>query len=493
LFQLQCQHNQFTWIVKEREKSLLFKEPRQFLSGPGRLPFDIHFFATCSHYFLIFSADKIVLENKLQPRIQESTLPLSPVYCKSDSYVERGFIHLGPSGVYSIPISGIEDAEYVIGITVQVVEGNGKLQLKLGSSETTIVANGQNAYTTILKGESSSLSNLEISRPTGATGSINITAILFKRGNTLQKKVVSSQFVPPKISGLKLLSSNYRDSYKNFSIFKAEEAEKFDDIELNLIPKTYSMHNWIAKWKNMFPNIGIDSVQFDNVVESKSDNSILLTDIDNLFYHPRIFIEEFSRPLSVEAKSLLSNCNFVASPSLMNVQYLRTICKNVVYLPKYWPHYSVESISHNKPLVFCRDEYLGSYLKDNLVGDVLFVGDRGLTKNSIGDNLSYKELLAYIAGASVVVDISSNIHYSSGLLDYALISKKNIITNNYWMSICKPSVNLVDNIFVDDKLIPNINQINNYLTRSFSSTYNGNMSSYNYNLLSTLRILKESV
>lgn len=332
-----------------------------------------------------------------------------------------------------------------------------------------------------------------------------VVALQFDKGlkPTVTNKIIPllpNQEIPVKqqavISNRSIISSSsYRDDYRNFSIFTPEPYESvFSDISLNLTPKTYEMHSWVSKWIKMFPNVTVDSVQFEGLSSVKSDKTVLLTDVNNLFNYQYIFLEEFTQSLDQSKRAILSTCKTIFTPSLMNAQYLRTFCNNVIYLPKYWPYKPVEKSPQNHILVFCRDERVGNLLDDSLRGDFLFVGNRGIVVNkSVGDSLSYGELLSLIMNAKAVIDVSKNLHYYSGLLDLCMIAKKPIITNNHWLSVCKPAVRLVDNVLNSvGEIEPSIAHINSYLNIQ-NTPANYDMESYNYNLLSTLRIIQEEM
>ena len=74
----------------------------------------------------------------------------------------------------------------------------------------------------------------------------------------------------------------------------------------------------------------------------------------------------------------------------------------------------------------------------------------------------------------------------------AFIANKNIITTNHWLSISKPQANVINSVIEGGKLYPNIADAVSILNLLKDKKPNLELESYNYNLLGTLMILRDS-
>lgn len=304
------------------------------------------------------------------------------------------------------------------------------------------------------------------------------------------------------ISGVYDISiDSFRYDIMNFS---RVYAEKFDDvfdseIEINLKPVTNSMNKWVAKFANLFPKVTVDSELIFDCSKKSSDDSVLLTDIRNLFPHKKIMLEEFFSDLNQEQISILQSADVIFSTSLVNCQYLRSLSgiNRVLYVPKFWPYKEPIEPIYKEPynLLFSRSikntvHFCSAY---NLKKKLVVVGYRGsdIGFDFFSENIPYNQLLSLIYNSDCVIDFPSNMHYFSGLLDFAHIANKPIITTNHWLSVSKPKANVVSTLFNSGDIVPDIKECMRVLKNIKPYEVNTDMYSYNYNLKSSLMIMKE--
>lgn len=296
--------------------------------------------------------------------------------------------------------------------------------------------------------------------------------------------------------------SKYRNDILNNSLISASVPNKiFGNIDLVLKPRTWSMNNWVSKFCNLFNGVKVISKQIQGCNVSEETDSVLLTDIYNIIPSNKIFLEEFCDVIDSKSIEILKKCKLIATTSVMNAQLLRTINKNVVYVPKYWPVFNVAErlIQEQYNLLICRDKYITikfieAYKISGIKTKLVVVGYRGqfLDCEFYDEFLSHDKLLSLILYSSSVIDFPSTIHYYSGLLDLSLIANKNIITTNHWLSISKPQANVINSVIKNGKLCPNITDAVSALNLLKDKKPNIDLESYNYNLLGTLMILRDS-
>jgi hypothetical protein len=275
----------------------------------------------------------------------------------------------------------------------------------------------------------------------------------------------------------------------------------FDKVNINLRPRTWSMNNWVSKFCNFFDGVIVNSKQINGCKTTDSKDAVLLTNINNIVPANKIFLEEFCDVIDPKYIEILNKCQLIATTSVMNAQFLRTINKNVVYVPKYWPVFNVAERLIQEPynLIINREKsitkkFIDAYKAAGIQTKLIVVGYRGVPIGCdfYDEYLPYEQLLSLILYSFAVIDFSSIIHYYSGLLDLAFIANKNIITTNHWLDVSKPQVTVVESIIGDNgTLVPNINIAISELNKIKDKNTNFNLESYNYNLLGTLRILGE--
>jgi hypothetical protein len=275
----------------------------------------------------------------------------------------------------------------------------------------------------------------------------------------------------------------------------------FDKVNITLRPRTWSMNNWVSKFCNFFDGVIVNSKQINGCKTTDSKDAVLLTNINNIVPTNKIFLEEFCDVIDPKYIEILNKCQLIATTSVMNAQFLRTINKNVIYVPKYWPVFNVSERLIQEPynLIINREKsitkkFIDAYKAAGIQTKLIVIGYRGIPIgfDFYDEYLPHEQLLSLILYSSVVVDFSSIIHYYSGLLDLAFIANKNIITTNHWLDVSKPQVTIVESIIGDnDTLVPNINVAISELNKVKDKNTNFNLESYNYNLLGTLRILGE--
>ena len=193
--------------------------------------------------------------------------------------------------------------------------------------------------------------------------------------------------------------SKYRNDILNNSLISASVPNKiFGNIDLVLKPRTWSMNNWVSKFCNFFDGIKVISKQIQGCNISEETDSVLLTDIYNIIPSNKIFLEEFCDVIDSKSIEILKKCKLIATTSVMNAQFLRTINKNVVYVPKYWPVFNVSERLIQEPynLLICRDKYttikfIEAYKISGIKTKLVVVGYRG----QFLDCEFYDEFLSY--------------------------------------------------------------------------------------------------
>jgi len=435
----------------------------------------------------------------------------SSTHQSKDTGILPGGMSIGRYGAIIIPDITIEKGfKYVLVMSAKNMDGNGRVSISISGSnlnKTLYIGPDDSVNIPFLTTDSGPY-KLEINRSGPSDGNIWVSRIFISKNSAVHSHLsgIKGALTDPVI--MKCLEKNMSiDNFKrDIQNFSSVDAETYgtpfnSDVVLNLKPCTHSMNKWVAKFANLFDGITVDSLLLKKCKYKGSNvsDSILMTDTDNLLKYKKIMLEEFNSSLANQQIDILKGTDVIFTPSLVNAQYLRGIpgIKRVLYVPKFWPFKPPEprQVSKKYNLLISRTysstiNFVNFY---NVDKKLVVLGHRGtqLKVDTYNENIPYSKLLSLIYHADCVIDFPENIHYYSGLLDFALMAKKDIVTTNNWLGISKPESNVVKSVLTGKNLSPNYVQAVLDTYKSTGRAPNLDMESYNNNIKSSLMIMQE--
>ena len=428
----------------------------------------------------------------------------------TDAGVLPGGMNMGRYGDIKIPDISLENGgKYVLVLEGKNMDGNGRITISVSGTDLnkSVYIGADESMNVPFKAIDDGPYVLDISRSGPSRGNVWISRVFISKDEAIHshlknnKELVIDPIVMKEIGREKSVD-NFRYDILNFSKFNAETYGKsFAEIKLNLKPCTYSMHSWVAKFANLFDGVTVDSCQIKNCTlkESHPDKSILLTDVRNLMKYRKIMLEEFNAILNQQQVEILQNADVIFTPSLVNAQYLRSIdgIDRVFHVPKYWAFKppSTRKVSEKYNLLISRSISNTTHFVDKYNSDkkLVVLGYRGkkLNAETFNEFLPYSDVLSLIYHADCIIDFPENIHYYSGLLDFALTAKKDIVTTNNWLSICKPPAHVIKTGLAGKHLVPSYLEAVLATHKTGNKAPNTDMNSYNNNIKSSLMIMSE--
>lgn len=434
------------------------------------------------------------------------------------------YLHLKKGGIYTIPMSFIKpNIEYVVIVNAKRLNGNGKIRASFSSNNQPLISGVEmltentmsDIYFNINSGKinNDDIYRFAIGVSEQGTGDVLISRIQVLQGISInafrnrQKHVqIPTSNVPINFSSTGIsINRTMGQISKTFSILQPNVYDTLNTYDLTGVIQTadFKSAQWVSKILPMFPNVQINSASINLLKFTKTDKStnVVLGSLGSLAPCPRIWVEEFAEEkMSQTDLDIFNNCSTIMSPSLPNIQFFKHkfLDKKIIHVPKYWPHLN-KSQSHysNYLLYFEKHPLFTELLLQNWKSDFpkLFVVGTNYTlpdfAKYISPYASYNYIYSLLMGSSGLIDLNSNNHYSSGILDLAHSCGIRIVTNNHWLSFVKPKPNYVMSKHVSGSiLMPDANELIQAISEMLSKPMNScKLENYNLNLEASFRTM----
>lgn len=375
--------------------------------------------------------------------------------------VEGGFgnsgkgILLNKDGKFSIPVSNLKPyTQYVVVATIRKMTGNGKISICFSSSDgnqrtSTSIICPDKLVELYIKLHSEYEPHvgasyfLNLFRPVGTNiGEIYIERLMIIQGISKPYQNVqasqnfeSSQSINEN-NGYILFSSEIEHpviaSAKKYAIHKAQPASNLTfDKHGALVVNTFSAMKWYLKMKNIIPNVNL---------KNETDNALLISSLGNLKQCDKIYLDVFNGDISEFDNDILNNCKTIYSPSLDNINLLKTKYKNIVYLEKHWPYITPKELPlpvKNYMFFIHRKNSITKRLFESwtpYMPPIFIVGYRGEVPDyvyAMNEYINYDNMLYAMLKAKVIIDLPEYDNYLSGFLSLANSSGIPVITSNW--------------------------------------------------------------
>lgn len=384
------------------------------------------------------------------------------------------FISLGRFGEVEIPLSVMKCHEdYVIAIKCQKISGNGKFNLSI----TTNGSNDQSRFSKVLIAPSSSQNLyvgfnsgtlpiqgqhycLKIERPKGAsTGEFLIKGVtlsedrsgLYGNSNFLSyssnsssksgsENIIADWYLYDKDTNVKI-----KQMSEHFSILNPDIYESTNLIRLVAtfgLTDIKSRH-WYNRMSSSFQKLDYcyDGIAYYGKMSSALNPNIVIASVDFLPRCSDVYLQEIPNNYVFNENQviLLRNYKRIITSSMRDYYKIRpqTNKDNIQILPLPWVYIHDNYDKKNHSIYFEENEQATKRLIESWdvsFGKLYIVGSTvGTTGNieSVSQYEPYKELVKLIVESRNLIYISENYHHKSGLIDLALHSNCNIITNNH--------------------------------------------------------------
>lgn len=378
----------------------------------------------------------------------------------------KDYLLLRRSGSFSIPMSScLPNKEYVVSLTTKRLNGNGKISVGISSGDAqpnyySVIADNNffEKYATFTTGslQPGETFKLTISMLDDGVGEVLISRILviesiprLTRKEVLKDLEFSRE--PPLVLSYNYSDkSNVKNDTKRAALIFAEKYDIADAILVNhtIEPLTVSAKKWVAKSYISIPGLKIKDNKrvMRDVIRTDESPNLVMSALGFLKVSERIFIEEWNaklQPNEIDI-AILSQCNTICTPSVVNSQILKQILpsKNIVCIPRFWPATNVSARTGELYfLYFEKNQRLTELLIDywQLNYPKLYVvgSTKGLPPNMqhLSEYLPYKKIMEYVLGSLAIIDLSDNNNYASGINILTIENDINLITNNlYYLS-----------------------------------------------------------
>ena len=274
-------------------------------------------------------------------------------------------------------------------------------------------------------------------------------------------------------------------------------------IKGTIISNNISGIVWASRIKSVIKHIIIG-----NIKSVRDNDALFISHLNRLNPANRIWIEpfEFDATISKSDAIAIDAAHTVLSPSLSNVQYLRSKFKNKKIEQAHRPLPWVEPKSDeffrflDFVLIFERDHRSMNQLFrvwSNNLPKLVVVGARGRYPDFViplNEYYPYAKILYLMKMARFIIDLPENYDYHSSILDLANVMGKFILSTN-WYVFDKPNgILIVQTDYKDERFIPGDNVLKQGIDKAMTIA-NGdinNMSNYNKTFLSQVESLFSS-
>jgi hypothetical protein len=370
----------------------------------------------------------------------------------------KDYLVLKRGGIFVVPMSEIQpNSEYQVEITIQKLNGNGRIHVgflseqKVYPTNTEICIAETSPQQTIvnLRSDSGSSFKLHLSMQEDGNGEVLVSRLI------VSKKI--QQYVPYSAPILSTYNGNQDVTTLEFvkDVAFSIRSDTKHAATLDIQPNSYSYSYpavkgtieatnfngklWLSRVLSLFPNIKANKLSSVNWKENQSSD-VLLTSLDTLKSASRLWLEEYTGKITPEQRQILLQAKQILTPSLPNSLELKTLCGDdkVSLCPLTYPFERVSSQSDSYVLYF---EQFPAHTHSLLrvwkphYPKLLVVGSGCKLPSHvtpISEYQSYRTLLDLICRAQIVIELSNNIHYQSGLLDLCQQLPVKAITNNHY-------------------------------------------------------------
>lgn len=381
----------------------------------------------------------------------------------------KTYLLLRKGGRCSISISQLQsNTEYIIVIKAKKLNGNGKMFLSLAAQENEFTDMVEEIFNTNIKNiyvmmktktcPYGKFHKLNMAMGDSSSGEILIEEITIVENIGLHRTrgLIENGFYNLSHQGpsLTLGSTISADNELVDEICKiSKQYARYEPINVDyealteagsIATTTTSGMNWLCKINKLLPEINI----IKNINETNS-NTLMISNISSLIPGKKVWIDAFIESEITENNiSILSTSEHIFSPSLMNIQILKSKLPNIKidYSMRPIPYITPKEISFfaNKEFALCFHRSSESSLQiieswQPHFPPLVLVGVRGLFPDHVipmNEYMPFDEILYLISKCQFIIDVPLYINYDSALLDLANHMGIPIISSN-WSALTK--------------------------------------------------------
>ncbi len=237
------------------------------------------------------------------------------------------------------------------------------------------------------------------------------------------------------------------------------------NLDFSVAPLTFSAKQWISKLHPYFPNIKIyQGIKNYKPATFTGGVDLSISSKDNILIAKNLFLEEYPDGLNSNLIDNLAKCQHIITPSFENYRELTTVFpdKKITKCGKSWliPFVQPNSKIDEYAIYLEKEQeftpYVSKCFSSLRLKNLVVVGSRvKLPANVIrySEYEDYSKIVSLILGAKVIVDLSYNSNYDSGILNLAKAHQIPIITNNLSYLADEDATIFVRNNMANGKMI----------------------------------------
>ncbi len=383
----------------------------------------------------------------------------------------KDYLVIKRGGLFTIPIAELQaNFEYTISITVQKLNGNGRIHvgvisdknINISNTETCIADSSIKIVDIKINTESGNNFKLQLSMQEDGIGEVLISRIL------IGKKIKNYQYITDNKSSINYpispriifteqqkLSSQVKINTQHAALLDIQNINfpfSYPEINGTIEATNFKSKLWLSRILNIFPNVKPIKLNVENLNSNLQPN-IVLTSLDTLKPNKKIWLEEYSNEITKSHYDILNQIDIILTPSLTNSIELKSLFNNKqinIYSLNY-PYSFVDKNKENNVIYF---ESNSIYTK-NLISiwkqnypKLIIVGTTIATPDYIkviSEYENYNSLFKLIAKTKYLIDLNDNNHYKNPWIDLCQKLSTNVITNNH-QYLFKPNIKIIKNI-----------------------------------------------
>lgn len=241
------------------------------------------------------------------------------------------------------------------------------------------------------------------------------------------------------------LNDKVRSDSRDFALITADpfQATTEPNVRGVVLPNTHSSRMWFKKIASIFPNIKLSNkaLSMSGFTKTEAAPDLVMCSLDNLQVHSRVWIDEWFGPaITGDHIDILKRCHTIVTPSLTNAQEIMKYIPHasIVRVSKPWPAMEVEAATGEFSLYFERAPELTELLIKSWNpdwGKIVVVGSSiklPTFATYFSDSESYVQIMKLILGAKMLIDLTENNYYDSGIINIASRLGLPIVSNNHF-------------------------------------------------------------
>ncbi len=262
---------------------------------------------------------------------------------------------------------------------------------------------------------------------------------------------------------------------KKYAIHKPQAQTNiiFDKVG-NITTNTYSSMKWFLKIKNMCPNVSL---------KNDHESALLMSSLGGIKKCDNVWLDVFNGEISETDNEILKSCKNIYSPSLDNINLLKSKYNNkITYLEKPWPYIKPKEMPLPiKDYMFFihRKNSITKRLFESWTNDmpqILIVGYRGELPDyvyAMNEYIDYDNMLYAMLKSKLIIDLPEYNNYLSGFLSLANSSGIPVITSN-WQGLFNNAKFIVSGDIINNINIPTIKMLTNSILETLNNKPNEN-------------------